>query len=122
VSLKLAFICKCFIACLTLESNFDWILIISFLIIVALQMHFQSAGPHERLHAYQALIRPNIRMLPFVVCQMTLSRKRSAAFFMLTSKWLFACVDTDMRFKITVLSEAFIAHLTFEGLLASVCS
>jgi hypothetical protein len=31
-------------------------------------------------------------------------------------------VDTDMRFKITVLSEAFIAHLTFEGLLASVCS
>ena len=85
-------------------------------------MHFQSAGPHERLHAYQALIRPNIRMLPFVVCQMTLSRKRSTAFFVLASKWLFAGVDTDMRFKITVLSEAFIAHPTFEGLLASVCS
>jgi hypothetical protein len=85
-------------------------------------MHFQSAGPHERLHAYQALIRPNIRMLPFVVCQMTLSRKRSTAFFMLTSKWLLSCVNTNMRFKITILSEAFIAHLTFEGLLASVCS
>ena len=85
-------------------------------------MHFQSAGPHERLHAYQALIRSNIRMLPFVVCQMTLSRKRSSAVFMLASKWLFACVDPHVRFEITILSEAFIAHLAFEGLLASVCS